>query len=325
MSDAEYMICVREAGEGGTFSNRPGPVLYLRFPGNRNPKPGDEIDVNQWIAEVVARSGRREAVKDPAYAVPDGDIIVFIHGFNNSQAEVMARHRQLQIDLNARGFKGIVISFDWPCGQSVFNYLEDRSLAVKTALLLVSDCITKFAEQQRQGCDVNVHLLAHSTGAHVVREAFSQADDNQTIGRQNWMVSQVAFIAADVSSGSMSASDARTKSLYLHCARLTNYYNGHDAVLQVSNGKRLGLAPRAGRKGIPHDSPDKAVDVDCTEYFMARKEGDFPVLGAYSHSWFIGDPVWSKDFYLTIMGKIDRNYFPTRILIADSDTILGGG
>ena len=70
----------------------------------------------------------------------------------------------------------------------------------------------------------------------------------------------------DVSAGSMSAGDSSTESLYRHCIRLTNYSNEGDSVLKVSNAKRLGMAPRVGRAGLPTDVPSKAVDVDCTEY-----------------------------------------------------------
>ena len=144
-----------------------------------------------------------------------GDILVFIHGYNNDQQVVLERHRQLKKDLKASGYKGAVISFDWPSASSTLNYLEDRSDAKKTALKLVDDCIKLFTITQQKGCELNVHLLAHSTGAYVIREAFDDADDRKSIASTNWSVSQIAFIGADVSSKSMAERDSKSVS-YTH-------------------------------------------------------------------------------------------------------------
>ncbi len=46
--------------------------------------------------------------------------------------------------------------------------------------------------------EINVLLLAHSTGAYVVREAFDDADDRRRIAAINGTVSQLVLIAGDV-------------------------------------------------------------------------------------------------------------------------------
>ena len=143
------------------------------------------------------------------------------------------------------------------------NYLEDRHDAKQTALQLVTDGITLFAEEQGTDCTINVHLLGHSTGAYVIREAFDDADD-ASLANNSWLVSQIALIGGDVSSASLSDTTASAESLYRHCTRLTNYSNRHDAVLKLSNAKRVGMAPRVGRVGLPTDAPSKAVDIDCS-------------------------------------------------------------
>ena len=150
----------------------------------------------------------------------------------------MERHRQLQEDLRAAGFRGAIVSFDWPSADMTLNYLEDRHDAKQTALQLVDDGVRLLAREQAPGCTINVHLLAHSTGAYVVREAFDDADD-ASLAQSGWLVSQIAFIGGDVSGGSMSAGESSTESLYRHCIRLTNYSNEGDSVLKVSNAKRL--------------------------------------------------------------------------------------
>ncbi len=193
---------------------------------------------------------------------------MFVPGYNNDHVVVLARHRRLKADLAQAGFRGEVASFDWPSANMALNYIEDRHDAKQTALQLVTAGIRLLSEQQEPDCAINIHLLGHSTGAYVIREAFDDADDAR-LPDPGWMVSQVAFIGADVSSASLRADSDSSASLYRHCVRLTNYSNQFDSVLKLSNVKRAGVAPRAGRVGLPPGAPEKAADVDCSDYFIA--------------------------------------------------------
>jgi hypothetical protein len=152
----------------------------------------------------------------------------------------------------------------------------------------------------------------------VIREAFDDADDTE-ISNASWMVSQVVFVGGDVSSSSMAADSDSSQSLYRHCTRLTNFSNRGDSVLKLSNVKRVGLAPRVGRVGLPENHPDKAVDVDCTDYFSqlntdaAVKAGDQrESIGSFDHSWHIGNRVFATDLFETLRGDLDRAILPTR-------------
>ena len=147
-----------------------------------------------------------------------------------------------------------------------WQYPPDCHRAKATAFQLVSDGIAYLSGQQTPSCTTNVHVLGHSTGAYVIREAFDDADDTG-LPNDSWSVSQVIFAAGDVSSGSMSADNSSSESIYRHCVRLTNYFSRHDEALDLSNVKRLGNAPRAGRIGLPDDAPQSAVNIDCTAYY----------------------------------------------------------
>lgn len=220
----------------------------------------------------------------------------------------MQRHRRLATDLHNAGFKGVIMSFDWPSADMPLNYLEDRHDAKLTALQLVNDGIRILAAEQGPDCTINIHLLGHSTGAYVIREAFDDADD-AVLAQIGWVVSQIAFIGGDISSASLSDGNSSSESLYRHCIRLTNYSNLYDSVLKLSNSKRLGTSPRAGRVGLPADAPPKAVNVDCSEYFQ-RLEGDPNVraqdqveaIGTFEHSWHIGNKIFARDLFETLRG-----------------------
>lgn len=306
----DFVVCVRSV-KNGSFSNEPGPTYFLQVP-----EQADAIHIShkvskksEWVTRVTNDAKHDTSMEENSC----GDILVFIHGYNNHQDTVLKRHRLIKKSLSQFGYRGTVVSFDWPSADSALNYLEDRKDAKKTALKLVDDCISLFAHLQSNDCHINVHLLAHSTGAYVVREAFDDADDRPAIAARSWSVSQIMFIGADISARSMSAGNSKTSSIYRHCVRLTNYSNPYDSALKLSNVKRVGVAPRVGRVGLPEEIPHNAVNVDCGNFYDAN-ESLIDSIGNKSHSWYIGNDSFTQDMKLTIDGDIDRHSIPTRVL-----------
>lgn len=324
----DYLFCVRNNLKGEQFGNKPGPLRFLRVPrADKVAKPGpphETEDKKTWIDEVVARAKTGE---NPNTQKPVGDVLVFIHGYNNSQEIVLARQRKLEATLKKAGYKGAVIGFDWPSADSAFNYLEDRDDARESALHLCN-CVALLTSKEALECEINVHLLGHSTGAYVIRQGFTFADESQH-KQHPWKVSQIAFIGGDVSRRAMARDRDKSTSIYRHCVRLTNYQNPFDSVLKLSNTKRIGVSPRVGRVGLPEGVPAHAVNVDCGEYFEAlrkkKKAGELEknkdFYGTFSHSWHIGDPRFAKDLFHTLSGDVDRHHLPTRDIV-DGSLIL---
>ena len=305
---ADYLLSVRRVRKQ-KFDAEPGRTRFLKVPGNRLPTPAHAVKQAAWVDAVMAEGHTHT---NHSTGNDCGDIAVLVHGYNNDAKSIMWRHRRLKADLAHAGFKGVLVSFDWPSDNRALNYLEDRSDAKITALRLVDDCISLLASAQFRGCEYNVHVIAHSTGAYVVRESFDDADDRPSIAASNWNVSQVCFVAADVSSRSMSASDSKSRSIYRHCTRLTNYQNPYDKVLKLSNVKRVGVAPRVGRVGLPTGHSDKAINVNCGAYFAGKDGKKATFIGAYDHSWYFGDTVFARDLASTLQGDINRYFIPGR-------------
>ena len=207
----DYSICTR-AVHDGAFNNEPGKVRYLKSPRQDGvkPHPAHEISVSAWVQEV----------RDLADGIADsrvcdgGDVLVFVHGYNNTLETIARRQRYLTEDLAAEGFKGLVISFDWPCADSTLNYLEDRWDAAKVADQLVTKGIQLIARGQEDGCETNIHLLGHSTGAYLIMEACAQAQKKGSLFKQDWRIGQVAFIGGDVSSAALAADSAWGQPLF---------------------------------------------------------------------------------------------------------------
>lgn len=314
---SDYMICARNK-KGDGFGSEPGKSSYLVIPDGEQPKTDHAVDEAKWIKRVLAEAKRGVDKNDP---MAFGNILVFVHGYNNSQETVMRRHRQIAADVKAAGLPCVVVSFDWPSGDVGILYLEDRIDAKRTAMQLVTDGIVPLANNQQEDCRINVHVLAHSMGALVVREAFDDADDRGTLTGMSWLISQLMIIAGDVSAGSLAAGNSSSESLYRHTVRVTNYSNSHDSVLALSNAKRIGVAPRVGRGGLPRDAPSSAVNVDCSEYWK-NERGDRPAIGNPAHSWHIGDPVFTRDM-IAVMSGVDRASIPTRRM-KDGKLVLTG-
>jgi esterase/lipase superfamily enzyme len=317
MSGFDYIITVRKPTDDKTaYTDSPGESDFIKVPDTRAYTPGDKIPRTDWINDVIGES----APHRDATGTDRGDVLVFIHGFNNTIDDILKRHRLLKRDLPQYGYNGAVVSFDWPCGDVALAYLDDRTRAKETAFRLVTDCIAPIVALQASGaCSTNVHLLAHSTGAYVIREAFDDADDRPQVAMTNWTVSQIALISGDVSSASMSGGNSSAESIYRHCVRLTNYSNPYDEVLQLSNAKRVGVAPRVGRIGLPIDAPASAVNVICGVYYQAlvATKPSSEIGAVFSHSWQFGDPIFTQDLAATLGGEIDRGVIATRARSAD--------
>jgi pimeloyl-ACP methyl ester carboxylesterase len=307
-----YLMCARDVRKG-KFIAEPGKVRYLEVDvAAKGYGPENAIKEAAWFEQVANLA---DGDPNPVSASPAGDVLIFVHGYNNDIRTVLWRQKMLQSDLEAEGWKGIVVGFDWPSDDKTLNYLEDRSDAAQVAGAMVTDGITRLARGQANGCQTNVHLLGHSTGAYVIMESFAQAEKIGKLFKQPWRVGQVAFIGGDVAASALEAGSEWAAPMYRRIMRLTNYSNPNDKVLAVSNAKRLGTAPRAGRVGLQGAWHPKATDVDCGEYFTTLNPDSAVFTGTFNHSWHIGNRVFARDLAMTIEGGIDRNAIPTRKIV----------
>ena len=240
------------------------------------------------------------------------EVLVYIHGYNMDRDITLERHKILKSGLKNKGWNGELITFAWPSKDHTLLYWEDRFDGLDIAYQLVSKCIRLLNNQMQNGCQMNVHVIAHSTGALIVREGFKIAQSAMRQQDAVWSVGQMVLIAGDISTDSMLGGDS--DALYRHCGRITNYFSNYDSALQVSSAKRLGFANRVGRVGLPIGSPDKAIDVNCSSHYKAH-ENEFEstvIHAALSHSWYFWSDVFLQDLYLTLIGEYDRNVIPTR-------------
>jgi pimeloyl-ACP methyl ester carboxylesterase len=318
-----FVLCVRGKVVGeDAFGDTVGGTNYLSVKdGVMTPLPSHNVSLRQWLDGITAAAS-------PAGTEPgrELDVVFFVHGYNMSAADALARQRLVAAQLKDHGYPCVVVGFDWPSAGKALYYAYDRSEAQDTAALLVRSGIMPFVRYSATDCTIKVHVMAHSMGAFVVREAFRSTDKGRNADLAcDWRVGQMVLFAADLSSSSFTADHPDMASVFGHCGRLTNYYSGYDEALAVSNVKNLDIDSRVGRVGMPDDQPwhDKAVDVDCGPRYKAVRDHLSDDVGPMpSHSWYLEDDVWYQDLAATLKGDCDRNLIDTRQPKQDSDFVL---
>ena len=301
----QYMISLRKAdGTDGV-----GPLRYITF--SDVTSPVQDIDPANWVAQIM--KPLRSRPRDPVGPMQKtGDILFFVHGFNVSQQAARASHIANVQALTAAGWSGTVVSYDWPSDGLVFAYLPDRANARAAASALIGSAIALLQAQQTSDCTVNVHVMAHSMGGFVTQQAFTGAYQDIP---SSWSVAQLLFVAADVDQSVFSADNYSAKMFNQHAGRLTAYCNRYDKALMASDAKRLDLAPRMGRVGLPADAPSMMCEVDCSALFDLVDPGVANVLSPVTtHCFYFNRPEFWRDVVLTLCGGLDRNAIPTRDL-----------
>ena len=100
------------------------------------------------------------------------DVLVFVHGFDNTFDDAVLRVAQLQYDLQ---FPGHAIAFCWPSqgSESVDAYKADADQAESSAAAL-ADLLRTLLAATAAGGDSKppqIHLIAHSMGNRILLNA----------------------------------------------------------------------------------------------------------------------------------------------------------
>ena len=166
--------------------------------------------------------------------VEEKDIVVFIHGYNNTFADAIRRTAQLAYDLD---FKGVPLTYSWPSqgNDKVLTYMEDEASIQYTVPHFVK-FLTQIIENKK---DANIHLIGHSMGTRALTNALKEIS---YIYRGQTLFKNVILAAPDIDR------DVFEVSLLPYIQKATEmitlYSSSDDKALQVSQtlhgGERLG-------------------------------------------------------------------------------------
>ena len=174
-------------------------------------------------------------------AAPSRDVLIFVHGYNNSFEDAARRTAQLAYDMD---FDGTPIMYAWPSQARLTAYAADEGATDVSALRMLQFLQTVVM----QSGAARVHLIAHSMGSRVLIGAltrFLQANAAATAAATGQArFGQVVFTAPDVDRAYFVAA---AESLRGRAERLTLYASDSDYALRMS--KLVHDAPRAGAAG----------------------------------------------------------------------------
>lgn len=252
---------------------------------------GHIIDKDTWKAKVLAQAEAPE-------------LVIFVHGFNTDQSEMLHRQRKIEAGLRANGYRGAVIAYDWPSDGSVHSYNSDREDAKTVASFLVTEGIALFLNETPR---LKIHIIAHSMGCYLTLRGFSGTGDAP--GVQPWRVDQFLAVSGDVDAAWMGSGVWGSLVTDLRTKRFTNYYAPTDRVLKLSKFIN-GMKSRLGRAGLPDLVPIDHFDVRCAEQYLDKVDANDQSM-RFSHNWYFDDAGFLEDAARTIAGEA-ADQMPTR-------------
>lgn len=142
---------------------RPGQIRVA----DRTPDPTTDFltgNVVQYDDAAAFRAAFRDRLRAPGQA--GAEVIVTVHGFNNTMGEGVFRTAQMVQDLE---IGDAVVHYSWPSIAEPLGYAADRDSA-----LIARDGLEQLLVELRRAGAGRIVLVAHSMGSHLTMETLRQ-------------------------------------------------------------------------------------------------------------------------------------------------------
>ncbi len=260
---------------------------YLQFERQSSSKSvRTEISAESWARGVFGQA-------------QTGEVLIYVHGYRNSQKDVRARLDLIQKGVAKQGFKGAVVAFDWPSNGEKSQYRTDQKKAHAVAPHFVLDGVKLLLDVKPSA---RIHVIAHSMGAYLATTGLGVVGDPPAPMSMTGKLSQMLFVAADVDRNELMPGTRNAMTLQKRCERVTNYYSSEDRALHASGQSVNWFTKRSGHAGLSPALPNGFQDVSCTDrYFVAvPKQSDR--WDAKTHNWYFDDSRFYADIVATMSG-----------------------
>lgn len=240
-----------------------------------------------------------------------GDLLFFIHGFNNNLAEVLTCVCELEKKyVDDRSPIKHIVFFTWPAMKKILRYRNDAKDAelsgytlARCYLMLIDFFQAMFLKtpgskaEPLKPCGHNIHLLAHSMGnrvlEHMLIELYHQKGENLTA-----LFKEVILAASDVD-WQVFESPRAFYNLINICQRSTVYFHTGDVALLVSETTKNAYN-RLGKYGFRdfHKVPSHVYSVDCSGVSDQKGLGSKVI----SHAYYVESDNVAEDIVLVLQG-----------------------
>lgn len=299
----------------GEFPQSPYPIELTRQGPRRVPATVD--------AHMRAAAGLQGEVTRRLAMAKRKEVVIFIHGYNNSFDDAAKATGKICDTLSA---EFVCVSLSWPAGGSggaFYGYNIDRESGefaaadVKKAIRIISatEAINR------------LHLIAHSRGADVLLSVLQQlgmeAYTTRSSPTERYKISNVVLFAPDIDLDVATArlfgfvsdpdapfgANATPHGLLppVGSLHLTVYSSTRDQALAVSSGL-FGSVVRLGRLTSASISPKEAGSnalwknsqlLGIADFIEYRGRADFA-----GHSYFLSDPAVQKDLVALLRSRL---------------------
>lgn len=219
---------------------------------------GEEYPLSSGTPEA------RKAASNFPYHIWGRDVLIYIHGFNNSFEDSMRQAAQLKADLH---FKGPVIAYSWASKAKTTGYHDDAK-AARQSLEQLSNVLMFFLNEKhgdpRFDCPPGkVHVIAHSMGNWLFLNSVGLLNLRHELYENSF--GTVILASPDVSTLSI---PGLASVIAKGSNRVSLYYSSKDLALHVS--RFIHGAPRAGQQSSDTVGLD-SIDVDNVNDLWIRQ------------------------------------------------------
>lgn len=277
-------------------------------------EPMASIGPNDAVADMADAKAFFALVNKALAASASQDLLVYVHGSNNTMPRASAQAAQLR---HFTGRRMVVLAFLWPSAGSILKYFTDVANAQASV-----DPFVRLIEMLAANTNArHIDVLAYSAGAQIASPALARlgtprAGETQQQLRERLRLAHVYFAAPDIDTRRF----IQDLDQYVQIVdRVSIAANLNDSALRFAN-----LVHRASRAGRPDPTE---LDATQTGFLIqaSNKYGfdlirvdpyDIPKLPETSHDFWYEDPWVSSD----LLGLLLLNADPPRRGLAAQNT-----
>lgn len=230
------------------------------------------------------------------------DVLVYIHGFDNSFRSALHGAGRLARVYREAGHNTDVFLFTWPSIASNLGYYVDRKNARSSGAAIgrTFEIFLRWLSKLKGKdiCDRRVNLLAHSMGNYALRQGIQAVyQPRQAEGQVlPCVLNQVVLVGADDDDDALEA-DNKLKPLAGAAEAVTVYYTPNDIPLHLSDKAKF-LPDRLGTRGPQNmrETPKNVYSVDVTK-IVSRDDGRM------DHWYHFENPEVVKDIIAVLSGQ----------------------
>jgi esterase/lipase superfamily enzyme len=182
-----------------------------------------------------------------AGTAPPGDLILVLHGFNNTAEKALYKFGIAKEALESNHYAGVVAGYSWDADTqwdplAMTGYHEGLRNATANGTMLARFIV----DYKTRNPQTRVHLLGYSMGAKVALETLLALQQDRQCAYPGVAVASVQLVGASISNEDVELGKRYGTAISLRCGVLYNYYSPEDNKLTyyfpIKEGKRaLGM------------------------------------------------------------------------------------